>query len=103
MAFHATPTSDLKVEKLRPLGVFEVADRDISASGRLGADLIERRDAGGDKHVAANQRALADPRVAAEDGGPGIDGDIVLDGGMALVAAKKLRPNAGAIAPRVTP
>ena len=52
----------------------------------LDADPGSRLHGTGDEHVGADDGALADGRITAEDGGSGIDGDIVFDRGVALGA-----------------
>ena len=70
----------------RPSG----APRSRYLSLGAGADLIVGRDAGGDEDVAADGAPFADDGFAAENGGSGVDGDVVPDGGMSLLAAEEL-------------
>src|SRR3954463_14702668 len=62
---------------------------------RLVAHDGERRNAVGDEDVAVDDRAASDHRVAAENGGSGVNGHIVLDGWMALLAAEELAEGGG--------
>src|SRR5690349_13381845 len=57
---------------------------------RLRANLILRWNGGGDKNVAADDGAFADVGFSAEDRGAGVNGDVVLDRGMAFLSAQHL-------------
>jgi hypothetical protein len=50
----------------------------------------------GEPDIAADDRSRADAGIAAENRGAGIDGDIILDGGMPLRAAQFLSTGGGA-------
>src|SRR5690242_13918686 len=58
--------------------------------GRLGRHAGEGGHAAGDEDVAADHGAPADASLAAEDRRPGVDGHVVLDGRVALLAAQGL-------------
>src|SRR3954453_20318603 len=62
---------------------------------RLGDNLVVRRGAGGDEDVAADDRAFANHGVAAEDGGAGVDRDVVLDRRVARLAPQVLAVSGG--------
>src|SRR6476469_2440385 len=83
--------SDLQIEReLRALAPLALAPLAVLELRRLGADLVERGDARGDEHVAADHRAAPDGRVAAEDRRTGVDRHVVLDRRVALLPAQEL-------------
>ena len=55
-----------------------------------------------DEDVGSDDRAFSDGRLAAEDRGTGVDGDVVLDGGMRLAPLRRCPPRVES-APIVTP
>lgn len=59
-----------------------------------------RRHREGHEGGAGNDRALADDRLAAEHAGVGVDGDVVLNSGMALHASQTLTTAGGKRAQR---
>src|SRR5262249_15636543 len=78
-----TANSDLKIRPLGRAGRAAFADLQLR---RAAADRAAGRDAGGEERRAADGAALAQQRVAAEDDGVGVDGHVVADGRVALVA-----------------
>src|SRR5947207_2662726 len=60
-------------------GRFSCSPRAVGQLRRLRADLIERRNAAGEKHVSADHRSLADHRVAAQDRRARIDRHVIED------------------------
>ena len=57
---------------------------------RFDADARARCDAAGDEYVGSNHGTFTDDGFAAEDGGAGINRDIILNRGMTFSAAQAL-------------
>ncbi len=63
------------------------ADDDVL---RFDADTGAGCDAAGDEYVGSDHRAFTNNRFTAKDGSTGVNRDIILNGGVALLAAQAL-------------
>src|SRR5687767_12578905 len=84
------PFSRGEAKRLATLGSAEDEARLVEQHRRAWRDAVR------EPHVAPDGTTATDGGVPAEDGRAGVNGDVVLDGGMALLAARFLAPTAHA-------